>query len=180
MIHELKSWPEPFSAVWDGSKRHEVRANDRNFQVYDVLVLREWDPATGAYLGRRITALITYMSTCGTFGLPSELCVLSISVTSLGSDRERERPPATFNMRDRAALLEVQEEISRARAQHGPFNSAHEGYAVILEELDELWEEVRHRREARLAHRLRDEARQVAAMAIRFMTDVASRGEEQS
>lgn len=38
---------------------------------------------------------------------------------------------------------EVVEELERAEAKFGPFNSSHEGYAVILEELDELWEVVK-------------------------------------
>ncbi len=177
MIHELKSWPAPFSAVWDGYKRHEVRVNDRNFQVHDVLVLREWDPATELYSGRRIYALVLYITDAGTFGLPGNLCVLSLQVTTLF---EPGTPDGRHELHDEAALVEVAEELARARCQHGQFNSAHEGYAVIPEELDELWEEVRCRREARLPHRLRHEARQVAAMAVRFMVDVASRGEEQA
>ncbi len=35
------------------------------------------------------------------------------------------------------------EELQRARASNKPMNSAHEGYTVILEEVNELWEEVR-------------------------------------
>ena len=38
---------------------------------------------------------------------------------------------------------EVVQELERAEAKFGPFNSSHEGYAVILEELDELWEVVK-------------------------------------
>lgn len=38
---------------------------------------------------------------------------------------------------------EVVEELCRAEAKFGPFNSSHEGYAVILEELDELWDVVK-------------------------------------
>lgn len=30
-------------------------------------------------------------------------------------------------------------------AKHGPIHSAHEGYALIQEEVDELWDEVRKR-----------------------------------
>ena len=32
---------------------------------------------------------------------------------------------------------------------HGPQRSAHESYAVLLEEVDEFWEEVKKRREER-------------------------------
>jgi hypothetical protein len=38
---------------------------------------------------------------------------------------------------------EVVEELKQAEAKFGPFNSSHEGYAVILEEMDELWEVVK-------------------------------------
>jgi|GEM_PF-5944413 len=53
---------------------------------------------------------------------------------------------------------------------HKPLRSAHEGYAVILEELDELWEEIK--RKDRDKKRMRAEAVQVAAMATRFLIDV--------
>lgn len=54
------------------------------------------------------------------------------------------------------------------------FNSGHEGYAVILEELDELWLEVQaNKGDPRERNaKMYKEAKQVAAMAIRFMIDV--------
>lgn len=66
------------------------------------------------------------------------------------------------------ALAEVRAEVIRAIEKFPTFNSAHEGYAVILEELDELWIEVMGNR----VDLARDEAVQVAAMAVRFMTDI--------
>lgn len=71
------------------------------------------------------------------------------------------------------AVGEVIDEIATATAKFKPFNSAHEGYAVILEELDELWDEVKANRGRTDAARI--EAKQVAAMAVRFMIDVARR-----
>jgi hypothetical protein len=61
-------------------------------------------------------------------------------------------------------------EALRAGDKWNPFNSLHEGYAVILEELDELWEEVKEKQHSR--DRLRTEALQVAAMAIRFAAEL--------
>lgn len=68
------------------------------------------------------------------------------------------------------AIREVASEFDAATATHGEFHSAHEGFAVMLEEMDELKVEVwkRHRDPAAL----RFEAIQVAAMALRFLVDV--------
>ncbi len=78
-----------------------------------------------------------------------------------------------------AAFYEVQDELDRAIGKFGEFHSPPEGYAVILEELDELWEEVRAKNALRDGSgskqdklRMRKEARQVAAMAVRFMVDL--------
>lgn len=78
--HELKTWPQPFSAVLSGSKKHEVRVNDRCFQVGDDIRLREWNPEKERYTGRYIVAAITYVTEGGTFGLPPELIVMSIAI----------------------------------------------------------------------------------------------------
>ena len=66
----------------------------------------------------------------------------------------------------------VAEELARAMAHYKPFNSAHEGYAAILEELDELWDEVKKKPSKRSKDLMNEEAVQVAAMAIRFVHDV--------
>lgn len=66
------------------------------------------------------------------------------------------------------AIAEVRAEVIRAIEKFPIFNSSHEGYAVIKEEFDELWDEVK----ANNKTRAREEAVQVAAMAVRFMTDV--------
>ena len=70
----------------------------------------------------------------------------------------------------------VHAELLRATKLHGPFASAHEGYAVLKEEADELWDEIKKR--DRDSRKMLHEAVQVAAMAIRFANDVCvERGE---
>lgn len=59
--HELKTWPEFYEAIISGAKNFDLRKNDRNFQVNDYLVLREWDPATKTYSGRKTTRRISYI-----------------------------------------------------------------------------------------------------------------------
>lgn len=64
----------------------------------------------------------------------------------------------------------VKAELESAVQRYEPMRSAHEGYATILEELDELWNEVKQRTPD--STRLRKEAIQVATMAIRFVLDL--------
>lgn len=76
-----------------------------------------------------------------------------------------QQPPRSLAVRD------VEEELRAARRAHpGRFNSAHEGFAVLKEEVDELWDEVKARDRDMSA--MREEAIQVAAMALRFIEDV--------
>lgn len=66
------------------------------------------------------------------------------------------------------ALAAVRAELIRAVTKWPPFNSAHEGYAVLREEVDELWDDVKRD----FPQGAREEAVQVAAMAVRFVMDV--------
>jgi hypothetical protein len=69
-----------------------------------------------------------------------------------------------------AAITAIIAEYQQATQAHGEFHSAHEGYAVLLEEVNELWEQVKRRDRDREA--MRREAVQVGAMALRFLVDV--------
>lgn len=64
--------------------------------------------------------------------------------------------------------LDVHDELYSATAKYGAFQTKHEGYAVLLEEVDELWDAIKEN--ASVAD-MRKEAIQVAAMAIRFVKD---------
>lgn len=67
---------------------------------------------------------------------------------------------------------DVRAELQAAQRSYPPMHSAHEGWAVIREELDELWAEVRVKDDHRDVAKMRREAVQVAAMAVRFILDV--------
>lgn len=71
-------------------------------------------------------------------------------------------------------LKMLQNEIDFAQLNFPAFNSAHEGYAVLLEEVDELWEHVKTNQKKRDISLMRKEAIQVAAMAMRFALDVCN------
>lgn len=77
-------------------------------------------------------------------------------------------PRPTSYERIDAALAQVRREVLSAQKKFGPMASPHEGYAVIQEEVDELWHEVKHGSRTS-AH---PEAVQVAAMAVRFLVDL--------
>lgn len=84
---------------------------------------------------------------------------------SLSNPQDRE---GALRIRIDAALAKVKAEVMRAMIKHPTgMRSNHEGYAVILEELDELWDDVKHDRTDQAIA----EAVQVAAMGVRFMLD---------
>lgn len=76
--------------------------------------------------------------------------------------------PTTKPKVESIILAEVLAELHRARSKNAKFNSPHEGYAVLLEEVDELWAEVK----ANNHNRQYFEAIQVAAMSLRFLYDL--------
>lgn len=67
-------------------------------------------------------------------------------------------------------------EIERSNEIYKAFNSPHEGYAILHEELDELWDEVKKKQPDKT--RMREEAIQVGAMALKFIMSCC--GEEET
>ena len=76
--------------------------------------------------------------------------------------------------------LNIYEAIARELERAAPwpgFNSAHEGYAILAEEVDELWAHVKTNQKKRDLDAMRAEAIQVAAMAVKFVQMIdAGRG----
>lgn len=69
---------------------------------------------------------------------------------------------------------EIECEYLCACTNYPEFNSAHEGWAVLKEEVDELWDEIRKKQRERSFTRMRKEAIQIAAMAMRFIIDICT------
>jgi len=67
----------------------------------------------------------------------------------------------------------VENELAHAQESYPKFNSEHEGFAVLKEEVDELWEAVRMKQSnPNRSIQIRRETVQVAAMAFRFLYDL--------
>lgn len=79
-IHELKCWIEPFYAVVSGKKTFEFRENDRDYEVGDVLILREWDPATETLCEGLAVRRVTYLLEGPAFGVPDGYVVMSLGL----------------------------------------------------------------------------------------------------
>lgn len=81
-VHELKTWPEYFRPILDGTKTFEVRENDRGFAVGDTLRLLEFDPVKDGddrYTGREVSVRVTYvLDGKGIFGLRPGHVVMGI------------------------------------------------------------------------------------------------------
>jgi hypothetical protein len=77
-VHHLKTWPEYFESIMDGTKTFEVRKNDRDFKVGDHLYLEEYDPETGRYSGKSVHANVWYCLCGPCFGIEDGYVVMSI------------------------------------------------------------------------------------------------------
>lgn len=163
MIHKLKTWPDPFEAVWDGRKPYEIRKADRPFAVGDRLYLQEWIPESdllkaivhpGKYTEREIRAVVSYMTPGGSWGLPSDLCVLGLSRVERyenGKYTDRLQPELS-----KQKLFEMAGRIE----EPGPGESVAAGRPTKSERINEVqelrWKRLRLARDAyrRLASRV--------------------------
>lgn len=78
--HDLKCWPEYFNAIVKGVKRFELRLNDRDYAVGDILNLKEWIPTENCYTGSSTRVKVTYMMKGhAEFGMHPAWVIMSIS-----------------------------------------------------------------------------------------------------
>jgi len=89
--HELKEWASYFSALWDRSRHHEVRADDRRvpYAPGHTVKLSEYTPQ-GAPTGRWVRGAITHVTRGGVGSnvvIPAGVCVFTFAEYSrAGSD----------------------------------------------------------------------------------------------
>jgi len=103
MTHYLKTDKDVWLAVFNLEKTFEIRKNDRNFQVDDVLVLRP-TRHTGAemangepleYLPQEpIHAIVIYILNGPIYGLAEGWCIMSIN-TLVSVEYQEPTPTAT-------------------------------------------------------------------------------------
>ncbi|WP_320204651.1 DUF3850 domain-containing protein [Cronobacter sakazakii] len=62
VTHNLKIWPEHYSAVCAGVKRAELRKNDRDYRAGDTLDLCEWDRDDESFTGEFISVTVTHVA----------------------------------------------------------------------------------------------------------------------
>ena len=58
---EKKIWPEYFKETKAGKKKFELRLGDFKVKPGDSLVLREWDPKTKKYTGKKLTKKVVFV-----------------------------------------------------------------------------------------------------------------------
>ncbi len=86
MLHELKTWPEYFAAVYSGMKNFEVRKDDRGFIVGDELLLKEyfpdghsWDGSKEGFTGRILHRRVDYILKGNAFGIQEGYVVMGLT-----------------------------------------------------------------------------------------------------
>lgn len=70
----------------------------------------------------------------------------------------------------KGVLEDVTDVVIAATRKHAPMHTPHEGISVIREEFEELWDHVKA--DTGRTEKAREEALQLAAMAVRYILDL--------
>lgn len=77
IAHELKILPQYFNDVVCQKKTFEIRKDDRDYQVGDTLILKEFDGSD--YTNHKVKRVITYiLRDAKDYGLEDGYCILGI------------------------------------------------------------------------------------------------------
>lgn len=91
--HNLKSWCDSFARILAGDQTFDVRKDDRQFELHDLVVFEEFRHAVGTYTGRQVTAQITALTSptldnsAASEGLKLGYCVLGFIVIAQTSQQ---------------------------------------------------------------------------------------------
>lgn len=77
-----------------------------------------------------------------------------------------------MDLTEREILEMIETELARADRIYEPFISVHEGYAILLEEIDELWDEIKKSKGRLASEKMVEESIQVAVVAVKFIRDL--------
>ncbi len=81
MEHDLKTYTKYFNQLQQGEKTFELRKDDRDYKVDDIITLSDYCPLKDEYLGRCLSyRIIGILSNCEEFGLMKGYCILSIKI----------------------------------------------------------------------------------------------------
>jgi hypothetical protein len=157
-VHDVKCWPEPFAALRRDEKPYEIRVNDRDYQVGDVLRLREWLPMSyrhitpvdrydaDGYTGEEEERVVTYMTPGGEWGLPEHLCVLGLArlasraPATEGEGLEPDRPLTDEERRIAAVSKQYEERFVRIACQVFRATLAERGLINVTDSWDDGYE----------------------------------------
>ena len=88
--HSLKIDPERLSEILAGTKTHEIRVFDRDYQVGHTLKLNSYDRSAKVYTGQWAIVKVTNITAPGSYGLPENIGVMSIVLVSSSADSRPE------------------------------------------------------------------------------------------
>ena len=80
MVHRIKTLTRYFERAIKGQKTFELRYNDRDYQVGDVVYLCEWDHENQAYTGSELGCEIIYVLHGPLYGLSEGWCIFGFKV----------------------------------------------------------------------------------------------------
>lgn len=75
-VHQIKIGASYFKDVCTGTKNFELRKNDRDYRIGDILEMREI--SAGKETGRKVSVLVTYILE-GYIGIDDDYCIMAIS-----------------------------------------------------------------------------------------------------
>jgi len=108
-LHKLKTLIPYFNEIWNGNKLFEVRFDDRNYQLWDVLQLQEFDGDNEIYTEREIISQVMYILNDKRYCKPGYV-IMSLRIVDKIDFKQKEREIKCFGKGLMIRELELQHE----------------------------------------------------------------------